>query len=63
MSFVEETVGTDAYRLDIMYGPDQQRWKSVLKKNGSDVKTIIFGRYYEKVSQNGVTRELACQPD
>ena len=53
-----DTVGTDAYRLDIMYGPDEQRWKSVLKRNGTDVKTIIFAGDYEKFIDNGVTKEL-----
>lgn len=57
-SYLEETVGTDAFRLDIMYGPDQQRWKSVLKKNEGDVKTIIFAGDYEKFIDNGITREL-----
>jgi RHS repeat-associated protein len=55
---LKDTIGTDGYQLDIMYGPDQQRWKSVLKKNGTDIKTIIFAGDYEKFIDNGVTREL-----
>ena len=55
---LKDTIGTDAYRLNILYGPDQQRWKSVLKKNGSDVKTIIFAGDYEKFLENGVIREF-----
>jgi len=55
---LKETVVADSLRLDIMYGPDEQRWKSVLKKNGTDQKTIIFAGDYEKVTENGVTKEL-----
>ena len=38
------------YELDITYGPDQQRWQSVLKKNGVLEKTIIFAPGYERVT-------------
>ena len=55
---LKETVVADSMRLDITYGPDEQRWKSVLKKNGSDQKTIIFAGDYEEVTENGVVREL-----
>lgn len=55
---LKDTVDTNAYQLDIQYGPDQQRWRSVLKKNGSDIKTIIFADDYEKFIDNGVTREM-----
>jgi len=55
---LKEIVVADSMRLDIMYGPDEQRWKSILKKNGSDQKTIIFAGDYEKVTENGVVREL-----
>jgi RHS repeat-associated protein len=56
--WLKDTIGTDAYRLDIMYGPDQQRWKTILKKNGSETKKIIFAGEYEKVTENEVTQEL-----
>ena len=55
---LKDTLGTDAYKLDITYGPDQQRCLSVLKKNGTTVKTTVFGGEYEKITLNGVTREL-----
>ncbi len=57
-SQINETVGADVYQLNITYGPDQQRWKTVLKENGNPTKTIIFAGNYEKVVENGVTREL-----
>jgi len=55
---ISDTVGTDCYRLDFVYGPDQQRWKTTLKKNNIDTKTIIFAGDYEKVTANGITQEL-----
>jgi len=54
---LKDTVDAIDYQLDIMYGPDEQRWKSVLK-SGTDVKTIIFAGDYEKVTEKGVTQEL-----
>jgi RHS repeat-associated protein len=58
VAWVIDTIGTDACRLDITYGPDQQRWKSELKKNGNVVKTVIFAGNYERITENGVTQEL-----
>ena len=58
VSDITETVGTDNYRLDFVYGPDRQRWKTILKKNNSEVKMILFAGDYEKVTANGVTQEL-----
>ncbi len=57
-SYLIDTLNNDAYRLDITYGPGQQRWKTVLKKNNNPTKTVIFAGNYEKISDNGVTREL-----
>ena len=39
---VSETVGSDSYLLNITYGPDRQRWRSVLKKNNAAARTIVF---------------------
>ena len=53
---ITEKVGNDNFELNIIYGPDQQRWKSELKKNGNPIKTIIFAPDYERVTyQNGTT--------
>ncbi|MCL1932217.1 MAG: polymorphic toxin type 23 domain-containing protein [Candidatus Azobacteroides sp.] len=55
---ISEKVGADNYVQDFVYGPDQQRWKTTLKKNNNVVKTIIFAGDYEKITDNGVTQEL-----
>jgi len=58
VSGISEKVGADNYVLDFVYGPEQQRWKTTLKKNNVVAKTIIFAGDYEKATDNGVTQEL-----
>ena len=62
VSQITETIVNDAYQLNITYGPDQQRWKTEQKKNGVTTKTIIFAKNYEKVTENGVTKEMIYLP-
>ena len=40
------------------YGPDLQRWYSVLSQDGTDVRTTIYANGYEKITENGRTREF-----
>ena len=44
--------------MDFVYSPDQERWYSELLKNGTDVRTTIYVGEYEKITENGVTREF-----
>ncbi len=46
------------YRLDFTYGPDQERWKTVLKQNDVSIKTSIFAGDYEQITKDGVTSRL-----
>ena len=46
------------YSLSFDYGPDMERCYTVLSKNGKVAKTILFGGDYEKVVENGITREF-----
>ena len=55
---LKDTVAGNAYDLNIIYGPDQQRWKTVLKKNNSVAKTTIFAGNYEKITEGNVTQQL-----
>ncbi len=55
---ITERIGNDDYELEIVYGPDRQRWKSVLKKNGVIAKEIIFAPGCESVTENGRTRHF-----
>ncbi len=45
-------------RMDFSYGPDKERWYSELSKNGTDVRTTVYAGEYEKITENGVTREF-----
>jgi len=55
---IRNTLNGDAYELAITYGPDQQRWKSVLKKNGIVEKTIIFAGNYEQIRENNTVKHF-----
>ncbi|MDD3387263.1 MAG: FG-GAP-like repeat-containing protein, partial [Prevotella sp.] len=45
-------------RMDLGYGPDCERWYSELSKNGTDSRTTVYAGEYEKVTENGITREF-----
>ena len=45
-------------RMDFIYGPDQERWYSELTHNGTDVRTTVYAGEYEKITENGNTREF-----
>ena len=60
--WLTDSVNTDACRLDITYGPDNQRWKTVLKKNSTVTRTVLYAGNYERVTEGGVTRELCYLP-
>lgn len=44
--------------LHFTYGPDNERWVSQLNKDGKTLRTIVYADAYEKVTENGVTREF-----
>lgn len=44
--------------LRFTYGPDNERWVSQLNKDGKTIRTIVYADAYEKVMENGVTREF-----
>lgn len=45
-------------RMDFSYGPDMERWCSELTRNGTNVRTTIYAGDYEKITENGRTREF-----
>lgn len=55
---IKEKVGTDNLELNYVYGTDLQRWKTILKKNDTVVKTTIFAGNYESIVENGQTKQL-----
>jgi len=49
---------TNGYKMDFSYGPDMQRWYSKLKKDGKMVKSTVYVGNYERITENGVTRDF-----
>lgn len=50
--------GGGGCNMEFTYGPDLQRWLSTLTKSGKTARTVIYARNYEKVTENGTTREF-----
>lgn len=44
--------------MNLSYGPDKERWYSQVVKNGQSVRSTVYVGDYEKVIDNGVTREF-----
>ena len=51
------TITQGNYQLDMTYGTDLQRWKSVLKNGSTTTRTTLYAGDYEKVTENGVTKQ------
>jgi RHS repeat-associated protein len=58
VSRIGEKVGADSLELNFIYGPDRQRWKSLLKENNVVQKTTVFAGDYETITENGVTTQM-----
>lgn len=55
---VSEWSGEENRELNIIYGPDMERWKSVLSIDGEEKRTIIYSDDYECVRENDVIRQF-----
>ncbi len=53
-----ESIDENGYSMDFTYGPDQQRWKTVLAHNGDTTRTTLYAPNYERVTEGGVTRHF-----
>lgn len=50
-----QTLTEGDYSMSFVYGPDEERWKTVLTQNGNTVRTTIYAVNYERVTKNGTT--------
>lgn len=50
------TITEGNYTMEFTYGPDEQRWKSVLKHNGVIVRKTLYAGNYERVIEGSTTR-------
>ena len=54
-----QSVSENGYSMDFTYGPDEERWKTVLRQGNSILRTTIYGDNYEQVTDsNGQTRHI-----
>jgi len=53
-----DSVTERPYKIEFTYGPDNQRVKSVLKNNGTVVRTKYYSLGYEKDSTAAGARQL-----
>ncbi|MBQ8705856.1 MAG: VCBS repeat-containing protein [Paludibacteraceae bacterium] len=53
-----ESLTDGAYSMSFTYGPDEERWKTVLRQNGTVKRTTFYAGDYERVTENGVTRHF-----
>lgn len=53
-----ETIEDNGYNMEFTYGPDQQRWKTVLTTSGTTTRTTLYANDYERVTEGGVTRHF-----
>lgn len=47
-----------SYTMDFLYGPDCERWKTILKQNDNVLRTTLYGENYERITENGTTRHF-----
>jgi len=52
------SISDNGYFMSFLYGPDQERWKTVLTQNGVTKRTTIYAGNYEKITEGGVTRQF-----
>ncbi len=45
-------------KMDIVYGPDGERWSSELSVNGKLTRSAVYAGDYEQITENGVTRDF-----
>ena len=53
-----QSINDGSYRMTFSYGPDDERWKTVLKLGSTVKRTTVYGGDYEKVTENGTTKEF-----
>ena len=56
---IQDTLPDGSYRtMSFQYGPDCERWYSELADDGVTSRSTVYAGNYEKVTENGVTREF-----
>ncbi len=45
-------------QMTFSYGPDLQRWYSVLSNHKKEVRTVLYAGDYEQITENGIIKEF-----
>lgn len=53
-----ESLTEGAYGMTFTYGPDEERWKTVLRQNGTVIRSTFYAGDYERVTENGTPRHF-----
>lgn len=53
-----QSLSEGGYSLNFSYGPDEERWKTVLTNNGATVRTTLYADSYERITEDGQTRHF-----
>lgn len=54
---IHESKADGEYGLDLRYGPDGERWTSVMTKDGEDILAVHYGNGYESQERGDTLRE------
>ena len=52
------TLSENGYTMIFTYGPEEQRWKTILQHNGATVRTTLYAGDYERITEDGTTRHI-----
>ena len=53
-----ESISENGYSMLFTYGPDEERWKTVLRQNGTVKRSTFYAGDYERITENGTTRHF-----
>ena len=53
-----QSLSEGGYSLNFSYGPDEERWKTVLTNNGATIRTTLYADSYERITEDGQTRHF-----
>lgn len=53
-----QSIAEGNYGMTFVYGPDKERWKTVLTNNQTVARTTLYGEDYERITENGITKHF-----
>ena len=53
-----ESISENGYSMLFTYGPDEERWKTEFRQNGTVKRTTFYAGDYERITENGTPRHF-----